>query len=232
MKNKKRQIKEEYEVLKSSGLFSKAAYLRLHPDVRKSDVDPIYHYLKFGVEEARNPNAWFDTEYYRTSYPDVGESGMNPFVHYLLYGRQEGRACHPEGRGRPWTEDEEKWYEMIRESGLFDGAYYLENYEEVGRLGRDPLRHFIEIGAEKGYRPNAWFDAEYYRTSYPDVGESGMNPFVHYLLYGRQEGRACRFNSEGNVDGILRQVVRTNPDPVDRQRFVKSSVQFRSCEPY
>lgn len=64
-------------------------------DVAKAGIDPLVHYLEFGVQEKRNPSASFDTKYYLDSNPDVRRAGLNPLVHYCLYGQSEGRSPSP-----------------------------------------------------------------------------------------------------------------------------------------
>jgi hypothetical protein len=81
----------QVKLLRDSGLFNEEWYLRRYPDVARADIDPIKHYLKHGVAEARNPSPDFDTQCYLAANPDVVASGMNPLVHYLSYGKREGR---------------------------------------------------------------------------------------------------------------------------------------------
>ncbi len=80
------------DLLLSSELFDIDYYLSLSPDVRKSGVDPVDHYLDFGGAEGRNPSAAFDSGWYLDRYPDVKSAGINPLLHYLRFGRQEGRS--------------------------------------------------------------------------------------------------------------------------------------------
>ncbi len=86
-----------YKAIKESGLFDMKFYLFRYSDVRKSGIDPIKHYLKFGAEEGRNPSGDFDTLFYLQMYKDVEESGVNPLAHYILYGKDEGRSPSPAG---------------------------------------------------------------------------------------------------------------------------------------
>jgi len=67
----------------------------------------------------------------------------------------------------------------IRES--FDSAWYLREYPEVAQAQLDPVRHYLETGAAKGYNPHPLFDTAWYREQYPDVT---TNPFEHYVNYG------------------------------------------------
>ena len=81
----------DYFVIKHSGLFDEKYYLLHNPDVRRADIDPLKHFVKYGWKEGRNPSQNFDTKYYLEMYPDVQEAGVNPLIHYLRHGKKEGR---------------------------------------------------------------------------------------------------------------------------------------------
>jgi hypothetical protein len=83
-------------------------------------------------------------------------------------------------------------YTVLSDTNAFDGKWYLEEYPDVRKAGKDPLKHYIKFGAREGRKPNAFFDGASYSAVNPDVGLSGSNPLVHYLLLGRAEGRRIR----------------------------------------
>ncbi|MBD3840195.1 MAG: glycosyltransferase, partial [Epsilonproteobacteria bacterium] len=87
-------MSSEYKTIKKSGLFDEQYYLKTYEDVRKADIDPIKHYIKYGWREGRNPSERFNTNYYLDSYPDVRDAGINPLVHFIRYGSKEGRSTH------------------------------------------------------------------------------------------------------------------------------------------
>ncbi len=85
----------------------------------------------------------------------------------------------------------------------FDASYYLANYaivrdangniidDSLSGFAGDPLQHYVEQGAAKGYMPNAWFDAGFYRATYSDANQLAAGDLlVHYALHGVNEGRA------------------------------------------
>lgn len=80
-----------YKAIKDSELFDVKYYIFTYPDIRKVGIDPIRHYIKYGVQEGRNPSSGFDTKFYLDSNPDIKEAKINPLAHYILYGRDEGR---------------------------------------------------------------------------------------------------------------------------------------------
>jgi len=86
-------FKSDYQIIKKSGLFDERYYLITYKDVRKADIDPVKHYVKYGWEEGRNPSVNFDTNFYLESYPDVRDARLNPLVHFIQYGSEEGRMA-------------------------------------------------------------------------------------------------------------------------------------------
>ncbi len=85
----------------------------------------------------------------------------------------------------------------------FDATFYQAHYAEVRDAGGavvddslkhysgDPLQHYVENGAAKGYAPNARFDAAFYKAQYADLAPfSGADLLAHYALFGAYEGRA------------------------------------------
>ena len=66
-------------------------------------------------------------------------------------------AAQPEPAPDPADEAD-----LIRNSGLFDRDYYLARYPDVAESGLDPIDHYLQIGAAKGYDPNPLFDTGYY----------------------------------------------------------------------
>jgi glycosyltransferase involved in cell wall biosynthesis len=75
--------------------FSSYEYLRLHPDIARSGVDPELHFLVYGNEENRDPSEQFDIRFYLDRYPEVREAGVNALLHYALFGHAENRTPHP-----------------------------------------------------------------------------------------------------------------------------------------
>jgi len=71
--------------------FDAEFYLKQNPDVAKSGLDPLQHFMANGWSEGRDPNADFSMREYLDANPDVGVAGVNPFWHYLAAGRAEGR---------------------------------------------------------------------------------------------------------------------------------------------
>jgi len=74
-------------------------------------------------------------------------------------------------------------------SGLIDEEWYRATYKDVAQSGFSPVKHYLNEGFMRGYRPNPFFDTRWYLDRYEDVRRAGINPLLHYLLHGSREGR-------------------------------------------
>lgn len=111
------------------------------------------------------------------------------------------RARLPSADGASYAAQTADNLSVMRESGLFDAAFYLERYPDVSEAGLDPLAHFDQFGWREGRKPNAIFDPAWYLRTYPDVGAEDVNPLVHYARSGWREGRdpAPTFSTAGHL---------------------------------
>lgn len=91
----------------------------------------FHHYVTYGADEGRAPNALFDPDFYLSANPDVAASGLNPLLHYEEYGWREGRDPGPG----------------------FDTNAYLEHNPDVAAADIDPLQHFLDFGMKEGRLP-------------------------------------------------------------------------------
>jgi glycosyltransferase involved in cell wall biosynthesis len=95
---------------------------------------------------------------------------------------------------------------VLRKSGLFDAAWYLETYPDVAARGIDPALHYLRHGAREGRDPNNLFSSAWYLTTYPDVATRGTNPLLDYIENGVAAGRdpsplfATRWYLDANPD--------------------------------
>ena len=157
----------EIRLLRTSDLFDGVYYRSQYPDVARSGVDPLMHYVLFGAFEDRNPGPFFDSRFYLEANADVARARLNPLAHYIGWGAAEGRSPH----------------------SLFDASFYRKQYPDFATSGLDPLSHYLLYGAKEGCSPHPLFDAAFYLWKYPDVARSALNPLGHYLQFGAKEGR-------------------------------------------
>lgn len=87
-----------YLALRNSNLFDEKYYLTVYEDIRIQDIDPIWHYIRHGAKELRNPSKEFNTKFYLNKYDDIKNSSINPLAHYILYGVQENRIINLSGK--------------------------------------------------------------------------------------------------------------------------------------
>ena len=127
----------------------------------------MFHYIRFGAKEGRDPHPLFDTAYYVSQYPGLETSGINPLIHYIEADPKAGKDPYP----------------------LFDTAYYLAQSPELDSSVANPLAHYMEVGAKEGKDPHPLFDAAYYVNQYPDLKASETNPLIHYMEVGAKEGK-------------------------------------------
>ena len=78
---------------------------------------------------------------------------------------------------------------LLQESGLFNGAWYVNRYPDVELSLLTPWEHFIRYGWRLGRSPGPLFDPVFYVQRYPDIVKQGVDPLLHYLIFGRSEGR-------------------------------------------
>lgn len=90
------QLRQFIDLIKRSGLFDTAWYLKQYPDVAASDIDPVEHYLRIGARQLRDPGPGFSTRHYLNTNPDVASAGVDPLCHYIVHGAKEGRTPLPQ----------------------------------------------------------------------------------------------------------------------------------------
>ncbi|MDE1569679.1 glycosyltransferase [Aquabacter sp. P-9] len=76
----------DIERLRRTRAFDARWYAAAYPDMIRSGLSPLTHYVRKGAWEGRRPRPDFDPLRYLAANPDVAESGIEPFTHYLLYG--------------------------------------------------------------------------------------------------------------------------------------------------
>lgn len=84
---------------------------------------------------------------------------------------------------------DDHFFDLVRDSGLFDPAWYLAQYgEKYGFIG-NPLAHYLAHGVTLSTKPSPEFDTAFYLRTNPDVAACDLHPFLHYLCQGHKEGR-------------------------------------------
>src|SRR5665213_379263 len=73
-------------IIAASGLLDTNYYLINGSDVHQAQLDPARHFCRYGWQEARRPNIYFDTTWYIRTNPEVARLRINPLLHYILHG--------------------------------------------------------------------------------------------------------------------------------------------------
>ena len=82
------------EKILKNNFFDNEFYLTQQPDVKKANMDPLYHYTNYGYKEHRNPNQYFSNRYYTETY--LGDNRLwNPLTHYALIGKEKKYKTNP-----------------------------------------------------------------------------------------------------------------------------------------
>ena len=116
----------------------------------------------------------------------------------LAAAREANRR--PEGKGligrlraqaerKRWNRNIQAMCEAIQASGMFDAAFYLQQYPDIRESSVDPLHHYVEHGAFELRDPSPRFSSGGYLQRNRDVLTSGLNPLFHYVEHGKNEGR-------------------------------------------
>ncbi len=73
--------KKTIKICSNSIYFDANWYLERYPDVKASGLDPLFHFVKHGALERRDPGPNFSTADYLLEYPELEKKGINPLVH-------------------------------------------------------------------------------------------------------------------------------------------------------
>jgi glycosyltransferase involved in cell wall biosynthesis len=90
----------------------------------------------------------------------------------------------------PELERRAREVQALRDSGIFDAAWYATHNADVGHAGLDPVEHYLDRGWRERRAPNFYLDPAWYEKHHADVRGAGFDPVLHYLLHGDREGRA------------------------------------------
>ena len=90
---------------------------------------------------------------------------------------------------------------IIKDSGLFDPDWYLEQYPDVIFLNMDPIEHYLWLGARLQRNPSTKFNTTHYLAAYPEVAESNTNPLLYYIQKGKSAGHETVSLGKKDSDG-------------------------------
>src|SRR6201999_2944483 len=85
----------DLDIVRASGVVDPNYYLINGSDVHEAQLDPVEHFCRYGWQEFRKPNIYFDMHWYLDTNPVVARMKINPVVHYILEGEATGRRPVP-----------------------------------------------------------------------------------------------------------------------------------------
>ena len=159
-------------------LFDEPWYVARNPDVARSGLKPMEHFLRHGAYEFRDPSAAFDTEFYRESFPDYQDRSRTPFEHFVRIGRRLGHAATGSRLSASPNSDV---LETVTSSGLFDPVWYIHRYPDVAHFPGGPLVHFCKHGLEELRNPSPEISPANYLRRHPRARKSPLPAFLHAL---------------------------------------------------
>ena len=143
--------------------FDAGFYLARNPDLHAAQIDPLLHFLEFGVEEHRAPHPLIDIAYIQTT--TRGALGTPARIDTLA------ALLETDVRPSPW----------------FDPTWYADQLDRPPAQGR--LRHFLTQGVWEGRQPCATLDPDWYAARHPDVPADPYEALSHFIHLGEAMGR-------------------------------------------
>nr|WP_294525610.1 glycosyltransferase [uncultured Rhodopila sp.] len=123
-----------------SWFFDRAYHLQRYPDIAAAGVDPLIHFVQWGITELRSPHPLIDLNHIRQTNPALlPENPSIDALHDLL--------CR----------------DRIDPSPLFSLDYYRSQLDDSADISLGLLHHFLKTGLLAGLRPHPSLDpiAEY-----------------------------------------------------------------------
>lgn len=181
------------QIIENSGEFDAEYYCKSYPDVAKSGINPIAHYVYFGADENRNPNPNFQTKLYREQAGVPKKN--NPFAFYLASKMKDITEAKKSAISKHLKEPTD--LSLLIRSEIFDKEFYHTRYpgslnsgvyKEIGEE-YGAHAHYLKHSFKEGQNPCELFDNRYYLSTYKDVASTGTNPLIHYIQHGWKELR-------------------------------------------
>jgi len=111
-----------------------------------------------------------------------------------------------------------RYEKLIKQSGFFDGNWYLEKNPDVAQSTMSPQKHYLIHGGFEGRDPGPKFSSSFYFNRHEEVKQMGLNPLIHYILIGRsknfdiqpsQQKNGCG-SKEGSLQGDIKKPIIPN----------------------
>lgn len=181
------KIIDNYNILKDSIEFDSIYYQQETPRSMKLKMNPILHFLRYGIYTNEAPNKRFSPLSYLDFNVDILHHRVNPLIHYIKNGITEQRRY-----SLPSEDNHILASYLIKESQEFDENYYLTNNPDVFHAGLSALEHYCRYGYKEDRKPSLEFDVLWYKYEYLRNYLSTPNPLLHYVLIGKKMNYTSR----------------------------------------
>ncbi|MFI2812269.1 glycosyltransferase [Microbulbifer sp. JSM ZJ756] len=206
----------DLELVLESGLVLEDWYFQEYQDLDPAQISAAEHYLSVGWKEGRNPNPYFDTEWYQKNIQEKNRSGLCPLLDYVWRVKKPATSLglcvdayckeNPESKKDPLAHYLHNGLKQKRNSfpkalseqqikyefeytGLFDAEWYLNSHSDLKGSEIDPFEHYCLFGWKEGRRPNPYFDPVWYENNCPS-GMDALPPLLHYVKEGWKLARS------------------------------------------
>jgi GT2 family glycosyltransferase len=185
------------EVFSSAFVDEKLFFERLGGS--KTDPEIIQRYLSLPIASRPEISFFFDREYYWQRYPDMRGVEIDPLVHFMRWGVAERRNPHPLVDIRHMLAVDPDLFpeaptvdalhdalcqDRLDPSPLFSAEYYRSQLDGSTEIQGGLLRHFIEFGLVRGFKPNPSFDPIAYYRWVEDRTLDLRSSLRHFALSG------------------------------------------------
>ena len=172
----------EYTILSEDDLFDEKYYLDKNGDVKRNTLDPVYHYMTYGINEKRNPSKDFNTEQYYKKYPYI-KNKRNPLVEYIYNNKND---LYDDVEEVSIQDSQE--YAILDDARHFDKIHYMTEYEVDCE---DSLSEFMTNGFNQGRNPTTDIQID-------DLDLDSITDYVEYIisLYRDEEEKDKKHTDE------------------------------------
>lgn len=115
--------------------FESAFYRRRYPDMAAVDIDPLVHFVLWGVSEMRMPHPLIDIQHMVATNPDVLPAPPTADALHDVLSR-----------------------DLADPGPLFSRPFYRRQLDEADQVRGGLLRHFLSVGLLRGLKPSPGFD--------------------------------------------------------------------------
>ena len=219
--------------LNPNAWFDTAFYLKQHPDVAASGVNPLLQYEAGGWRDGRATSLLFSGTAYWAANP--GMAGTNPLLDMtqstagtaaatatgmpaggtadplvqasLIFAAMGATLLPTSNAGAMATALYKSggWTSLVNPDAMFDATFYMNTHRaEVLASGLDPLTHYETVGWRQGYDPSLLFSTSGYLAAHPGAASSSVDPLTASLTATQQTAKvAVASTSATRIDPLL-----------------------------